>query len=147
MSKLTLEEAVAGNYCACGIHLAEATKLLRAEVKRLRSKVTAFEAIAVDLPENITTEELKQVVTAWRSAANKAAEAWAEQDKLIAAKTKVIEALETTQDNLIEAIANTLHPLWDEQKAQKEEIKRLKFMIENGLGWEDMKNDVGAKPE
>ena len=29
----------------------------------------------------------------------------------------------------------------------KEEVKQLKFMIENGLGWEDMKNDISMPHE
>lgn len=29
-----------------------------------------------------------------------------------------------------------------ENKILKEEIRRLKFMIENGLGWKDMNNDI-----
>ena len=29
-----------------------------------------------------------------------------------------------------------------ENKILKEEITRLKFMIDNGLGWEDMQNDT-----
>lgn len=27
-----------------------------------------------------------------------------------------------------------------------EENKRLKFMVDNGLGWEDMKNDISPLP-
>ena len=29
----------------------------------------------------------------------------------------------------------------------KEKIKKLEFMIENGLGWEDMRNDISMPHE
>ena len=29
----------------------------------------------------------------------------------------------------------------------KEKVKKLEFMIENGLGWEDMKNDISMPHE
>jgi hypothetical protein len=29
----------------------------------------------------------------------------------------------------------------------KEQVKKLEFMIENGLGWEDMKNDISMPHE
>ena len=39
----------------------------------------------------------------------------------------------------IEILNSSIEVLSDEFKKQEEKIKKLEFMIDNGLGWEDMK--------
>jgi len=64
---------------------------------------------------------------------------------------QILEILENIVEN-IPATAYKYDNKWAakeivsliEQKCQEQsnEIKKLKFMIDNGLGWEDMRNDI-----
>ncbi len=51
----------------------------------------------------------------------------------------------TMKINLSPTKAGELYTKWsslvEEVKAKDEEIKKLKFMIDEGLGWEDMQQD------
>ena len=54
---------------------------------------------------------------------------------------------EYNDSNLHKAIRDKLTPLINQFKEEvcedrNEKIKKLEFMIENGLGWKDMKNDI-----
>lgn len=41
---------------------------------------------------------------------------------------------------LLESYASQVRS--EEMEKQRERIEKLKFMIDNGLGWDDMKNDI-----
>ena len=59
------------------------------------------------------------------------------------------EALQPIIDALNDSCCKFYQDDWFEfeNKMLKEEISRLKFMIENGLGWEDVKNDISPMHE
>lgn len=59
------------------------------------------------------------------------------------------EALQPIVDALNDSGCKFYQDDWFEfeNKRLKEEISRLKFMIDNGLGWKDMENDISPMHE
>ncbi len=100
-SLIVYKDQVEGKEAALALTLHE-RDALKTELESIRSMATT------GLDADVSVETALEVYACWKSTAMKSFDAWAEQDKTIA-------ALKEMQGELIDTLARTLKPLWAER--------------------------------